>query len=108
MNKTFKIIAAAVAVMMIAVFSGCAPKKTAPTSTPAPTPSPKAEATLSPELMADAVNITIEIQDGGKIKAELYPNVAPITVANFVKLANEHFYDGLIFHRVIEGFMIQG
>lgn len=56
----------------------------------------------------NTVNITIEMQDGGIIKAELYPDIAPLTVANFEKLANEHFYDGLIFHRVMSGFMIQG
>ena len=54
------------------------------------------------------MNIEIEMNDGGVIKAELYPDVAPITVDNFVKLMNENFFDGLIFHRVIEGFMIQG
>ena len=54
------------------------------------------------------MNIEIEMNDGGVIKAELYPDVAPITVDNFVKLINENFFDGLIFHRVIEGFMIQG
>ena len=52
--------------------------------------------------------ITIEMENGGVIKAELYPEIAPITVENFVKLTKEGFYDGLIFHRVIEGFMIQG
>ena len=52
--------------------------------------------------------ITIEMENGGIIKAELYPEIAPITVANFVKLTKEGFYDGLIFHRVIKGFMIQG
>ena len=46
--------------------------------------------------------------DGGIIKLKLYPDVAPITVANFEKLVKEGFYDGLIFHRVINGFMIQG
>ncbi len=51
---------------------------------------------------------TIEMADGGVIKLELYPDVAPNTVANFVELANAGFYDGLIFHRVIAGFMIQG
>ena len=54
------------------------------------------------------MNIEIEMNDGGVIKAELYPDIAPITVDNFVKLINENFFDGLIFHRVIEGFMIQG
>jgi len=52
--------------------------------------------------------ITIEMENGGVIKAELYPEIAPITVENFVKLTKQGFYDGLIFHRVIAGFMIQG
>lgn len=56
----------------------------------------------------ETVDITIEMASGGIMKAELYPDVAPVTVENFVKLANEGFYDGLIFHRVIPGFMIQG
>ncbi|MCR5059792.1 MAG: peptidylprolyl isomerase [Saccharofermentans sp.] len=52
--------------------------------------------------------ITIEMQDGGIIKAELYPDIAPISVDNFIKLASKGFYNGLTFHRVIPGFMIQG
>jgi len=52
--------------------------------------------------------VQIEMENGGIIKLELYPDTAPITCANFVKLASEGFYDGLIFHRVIRGFMIQG
>ena len=52
--------------------------------------------------------VTIEMEDGGVIKAELYPEIAPNTVANFVTLTASGFYDGLIFHRVIPGFMIQG
>ena len=52
--------------------------------------------------------VTIEMEDGGVMKAELYPETAPITVANFLKLIEEKFFDGLIFHRVIPGFMIQG
>lgn len=52
--------------------------------------------------------VVIEMENGKKIKLELYPEVAPITVANFEKLVKEGFYDGLIFHRVIKGFMIQG
>ena len=53
-------------------------------------------------------NIEIEVRDYGTIKAELYADIAPITVANFIKLARSGFYDGLTFHRVISGFMIQG
>ena len=56
----------------------------------------------------EVTNVTIEMENGGIIKLELYPDIAPITVANFVKLAKSGFYDGLIFHRVINGFMIQG
>ncbi|MBR2685828.1 MAG: peptidylprolyl isomerase [Erysipelotrichaceae bacterium] len=52
--------------------------------------------------------VIIEMENGKKIEIELYPEVAPITVANFEKLVKEGFYDGLIFHRVIPGFMIQG
>ncbi len=52
--------------------------------------------------------VIIEMENGEKIKLELYPEVAPKTVANFEKLVGEGFYDGLIFHRVIPGFMIQG
>lgn len=52
--------------------------------------------------------VTIEMENGGKITIELYPDVAPLTVANFEKLVKSGFYDGLIFHRVIPGFMVQG
>lgn len=56
----------------------------------------------------EKINAEIELENGGKIELELYPELAPITVKNFVRLANEDFYNGLIFHRVISGFMIQG
>ena len=52
--------------------------------------------------------VIIEMKNGDKIKLELYPEAAPITVENFLKLVGQGFYDGLIFHRVISGFMIQG
>ena len=52
--------------------------------------------------------VIIEMENGGKIELELYPEAAPKTVANFLKLVGQGFYDGLIFHRVIPGFMIQG
>ena len=52
--------------------------------------------------------VTFEMEDGGIFKAELYPEIAPESVGNFVHLVKKGFYDGLIFHRVISGFMIQG
>ena len=58
--------------------------------------------------MAQNPIVTIEMEDGGIIKAELYPDVAPNSVNNFISLVKKGFYDGLIFHRCIPGFMIQG
>ncbi len=58
--------------------------------------------------MAQNPVITIEMEDGKVIKAELYPEIAPNTVNNFLSLVQKGFYNGLIFHRVIRGFMIQG
>ncbi|GFI01516.1 peptidylprolyl isomerase [Lachnospiraceae bacterium 64-25] len=52
--------------------------------------------------------VTFTMENGDVIKAELYPDIAPISVNNFISLINQNFYDGLIFHRVIRGFMIQG
>ena len=52
--------------------------------------------------------VTIEMEDGSVMKAELYPEIAPNTVNNFISLVKKGFYDGVIFHRVIPGFMIQG
>jgi len=59
-------------------------------------------------MAENIVKAVIEFENGKKINLELYKDVAPITVANFEKLANENFYDGLCFHRVIPNFMIQG
>lgn len=58
--------------------------------------------------MANYPIVTFEMEDGGIFKAELYPEIAPQSVNNFVSLVSKGFYDGLIFHRVISGFMIQG
>ena len=57
--------------------------------------------------MEELKMVVIEMENGKKIKLELYPEHAPITVANFERLVKNGFYDGLIFHRVIRGFMIQ-
>jgi len=58
--------------------------------------------------MAQNPIVTFTMSDGALIKAELYPEIAPVSVNNFISLINKKFYDGLIFHRVIRGFMIQG
>ena len=56
----------------------------------------------------NVVYVEIDMQSGDYMKLELYTTIAPITVSNFVELCNKGFYDGLIFHRVISGFMLQG
>lgn len=61
-----------------------------------------------PSKLEEKLYFTITLSDGSVMKGELYPDLAPITVANFVELVKAKFYDGLIFHRVIDGFMIQG
>lgn len=58
--------------------------------------------------MSEKPIVTFELENGNVIKAELYPEIAPNTVNNFISLVNKGYYDGLIFHRVIKGFMIQG
>lgn len=58
--------------------------------------------------MAQNPIVTIEMENGDIMKAELYPDIAPNTVNNFISLINKGFYDGVIFHRVIKGFMLQG
>ena len=58
--------------------------------------------------MAQNPIVTFTMENGDVIKAELYPDIAPISVNNFISLIKQNFYDGLIFHRVIKGFMIQG
>lgn len=78
----------------LAVFAGCSKKEE--------------EETVSAGETGETIMVQIEMDNGGIIKLELYPDIAPITVENFVKLVKEGFYDGLIFHRVIKDFMIQG
>ncbi len=72
--------------------------------------SEKAQDTASEEIAAAAGkhHVKINVKDYGTISVELYGDEAPITVANFLKLAKDGFYDGLTFHRIISGFMIQG
>jgi len=71
-------------------------------------PKDKAASDISPDLTEGAIQATIMIEDMGPIIVELYPDIAPQTVRNFVYLAKQNYYDGLTFHRIMDGFMIQG
>jgi peptidyl-prolyl cis-trans isomerase B (cyclophilin B) len=98
------------AAMLATALWGCAP---APEAAPVPEAVSTPEATESAEKTdaaynGEAVTATIVVKGFGTIEAELYPDVAPQSVYNFCYLARQGFYDGLIFHRVIESFMIQG
>jgi peptidyl-prolyl cis-trans isomerase B (cyclophilin B) len=112
MKKIISIAALALSAVML---TACGNAKTTNTTKAAPTPTAAAKTAavkftgeVDPGLLAKKDNITIKLQNGKEIKAELYPDLAPITVQNFEGLAIGHYYDGLIFHRVIPGFMIQG
>lgn len=107
MKKIAKIVSLLTASMLFVLAAGCAGGKDGKNEA-SPSPSPSNNVAQVADPYADPVHITIEMADGGLIKAELYPNLAPKTVANFTKLVKEKFYNGLIFHRVIPGFMIQG
>lgn len=88
---------------LLLVVTACGAKKTEQDA-PAPAQNTEAEETnVSENPVA-----TITMENGDKIEVELYPLVAPESVKNFIHLANDGFYDGLVFHRVIAGFMIQG
>ena len=94
--------------------AGCAGGETPealPETTPEPVPAPEPETTPEPPAYIPAPDIItgkIEMEDGGVITFELYPDIAPQSVRNFVYLARQGFYDGLRFHRIMSGFMIQG
>ncbi|RJE84399.1 peptidylprolyl isomerase [Paenibacillus sp. 1011MAR3C5] len=94
---------------------GSTPTETAtpspsPSPSPTPSPSPSEEPADELELLGPEKHpvVTIEMSNDEIIKVELYPEVAPNTVNNFISLIDKGYYDGVIFHRVIPGFMIQG
>ena len=96
------ILALCLPLLFLGFTSGCgeaAPPGDVSSATPAP---------LSPALSPGAIQATITMDDGDVITVELYPDIAPQSVRNFVYLANQGFYDGLRFHRIMAGFMIQG
>ena len=98
MKKSISVIA--IILSMVMVLASCSTNQNGKDEEPVSTP--------DPELVKNTVNATIELEDGDEIMLELYPDLAPDTVENFVELAEDGFYDGTIFHRVIEDFMIQG
>lgn len=94
------------------IITGCGVSNTADdtkiSNTPVPTQAAEENKLKEDDKVDQNPIVTIEMENGGIIKAELYPKVAPNTVRNFISLINKGFYDGLIFHRVIPGFVIQG
>lgn len=91
---------------LVFVFTACSPKKEIPSGES--TQSGTVENISYTETGEETDTVKIEMTDGSVIIIELYPDIAPATVANFKKLVSQKFYDGIIFHRVISGFMIQG
>lgn len=97
MKKSISIIAAILSMMLVLSSCGNTNQKDKKTSQ-----------TVDTKLTKSTITATIKFEDYDDIVLELYPDLAPETVENFVTLAEDGFYDGLIFHRIIEGFMIQG
>ena len=100
MKKSISVIAVILSIVMLLASCGKGSDNSTPTPAPASTP--------DPELVKNKITATIELEDYDDITIELYPDLAPETVENFVELAEDGFYDGTVFHRVIEDFMIQG
>ena len=97
-NIMKRFIAAALAVIAVISLSACKEQKQK-------NDVPETQKTFD-VTTRDKVNIRIELEDGRRMEAELYPDIAPITVQNFVDLCTSGFYDGLLFHRIVKNFMI--
>lgn len=106
MNKMIKTL---LAVLMVTSLAGCG-SSTSFTSSDSETETENTAAETSGEddLIHDTVYVEMDIEDYGKVVLELDGSQAPITVTNFVNLVNSQFYDGLTFHRIMDGFMVQG
>lgn len=107
-KKKALIVTACAVVVLVAVIIVFAVTSNKPANNQAATDSASTSATIGTEQAKSTHHAEIDIKDYGVIKVELNGDVAPITVANFINLANSHFYDGLTFHRIIDGFMMQG
>ena len=114
-GKLLSLVCAVALVMSTAILSGCSGNKTTSASSEVQTTAAQVEETTvaavvyeTPDVPDNAIYADIEIEDYGTVKVALYPDYAPITVDNFVSLAKDGFYDGLTFHRIMEGFMAQG
>ena len=117
-NKLMSVLVSLMTLLMIVTGCGVDEEKkpnnnNSNASPPAPAEKPAAEEPAAekkvvPDPKASHPVVTIEMDSGKKIKLELYPEVAPNTVNNFISLVKQGFYDGTVFHRVIPGFMIQG
>lgn len=95
------------AILLVLLVTGCgAQTKDEATDSDSKSSSEQEKKQTQPE--GDNPTVTVTMENDDKIQVELYPDIAPNTVANFISLAKEGYYDGLIFHRVIPGFMIQG
>ena len=106
MRKMLYSLSCLIMILSLTVFiSGCDNKSTSDDSSNSNSNIKKEE---KKEYMTGKHNIKIEVEDYGDIEVELDADTAPITVTNFIKLTKEGFYDGLTFHRIIDGFMIQG
>ena len=113
-----KVISLALALVLVcscAALAGCANNTNSTTSSKTESAATQAATTAAATTAAESdvtpvagATAVIDVKDYGTITVELYPDVAPITVENFVSLAKKGFYDGLTFHRIIKGFMIQG
>ncbi|MGM1048220.1 MAG: peptidylprolyl isomerase [Bacillota bacterium] len=112
-NKLLTVLLSLMTLLVIVTGCGVDEKKetnnnTSNAGSPAPAEEPATEKKVVPDPSASHPVVTIEMDSGKKITLELYPEVAPNTVNNFISLVKKGFYDGTGFHRVIPGFMIQG
>lgn len=103
-----RIAAVLLALSAVAVLSACSGNSSGADASPAETVLDSSSAAASESAQAEAVTAVIDIADYGTITVELDPEAAPVSVENFVKLVNEGFYNGLTFHRIMDGFMMQG